>query len=166
MTQMLETAIRFFEENEWAYVREGEEPALQASFRGDSGEWPCYAFADEEQQRFSFYSVCPVHAPEDKLMAVAELVTRINYGMAVGNFELDFEDGEVRFRTSIDVEGDRLSAALVERLAMTNVAVMDIYLPGIMKVIYSDIAPAEVVAQIDDECGCDHDDGCGCNHEH
>ena len=28
MTQMLEIAIRFFEENEWAYVREGEEPTL------------------------------------------------------------------------------------------------------------------------------------------
>ena len=157
MGQILETAIRFLEENEWAYVREGEDPVLQAAFRGDNGEWPCYAFVDEELERFVFYSVCPVHAPEDKRAAMAEFATRVNYGLSIGNFEMDFDDGEIRFRTSIDVEGDRLSTALVEQMVMANVAVMDIYLPAIMKVIYSDMSPDHAIAHAEESCGCEHE---------
>ena len=157
MGQMLETVIQFFEESNWAYVREDEEPTLQSAFQGDNGEWSCYAFPDEEQQRFTFYSVCPVQAPEDRLMTVAELITRVNYGLVMGNFELDFDDGEIRFKTSIDVEGDRLSLALVERMVMANVEMVDMYLPGIMQVIYSGTSPAEAVAHIEGECECGHE---------
>jgi hypothetical protein len=30
--------------------------------------------------------------------------------MIIGNFEMDFEDGEIRYKTSIDVEDDSLSS--------------------------------------------------------
>jgi hypothetical protein len=47
---------------------------------------------------------------------VAEFLTRANSGMVIGNFELDFADGEIRYKTSIDVEGDKLSYAIIKRL--------------------------------------------------
>ncbi|NEQ30985.1 MAG: YbjN domain-containing protein [Leptolyngbya sp. SIO4C5] len=53
----------------------------------------------------------------------------------VGNFELDFSDGEIRYKTSLDVEGDRLSQASIKQLVYTNVFTMDRYLPGIEAVI-------------------------------
>lgn len=49
-------------------------------------------------------------------MVVAELLMRLNYDLMTGSFQLDFEDGEICFRTSIDLEGDRLSTALVRQL--------------------------------------------------
>ncbi|MEB3294607.1 MAG: hypothetical protein VKJ24_15735 [Synechococcales bacterium] len=51
------------------------------------------------------------------------------------HFELDFNDGEIQYKTSIDVEGDRLTPALIKRLVYTNVAMMDDYLPGIQAVV-------------------------------
>lgn len=69
--------------------------------------------------------------------------------MMIGNFELDFADGEIRYKISIDVEGDRLSAALIQRLVYANVSMMDEYLPGILSVIYANISPAEAIAQIE-----------------
>ncbi len=90
MTQLLETVVGFFEENDWHYVRRREEPVLQIAFRGDAGEWPCYVFANEERQRLAFYSVCPVRAAEDRRMAVAEFITRVNYGLVIGNFRTRF----------------------------------------------------------------------------
>jgi hypothetical protein len=59
-----------------------------------------------------------------------------------------------RFRsckTSIDVEGDRLSAALIKQVVYTNVTMMDEYLPGILSVIYGNVSPAEAIAQIEGE---------------
>jgi len=35
---------------------------------------------------------------------VNEFLTRANYGLNIGNFEMDFQDGEIRFKTAIDVE--------------------------------------------------------------
>ncbi|BAY40200.1 hypothetical protein NIES2111_45830 [Nostoc sp. NIES-2111] len=123
--------------------------ALQISFQGENGKWNCYARARDEQQQFIFYSICPVNAPEDKRLAVAEFITRANCGITLGNFELDFSDGEISYKTSIDVEGDRLTTALIQRLVYANVMMMDEYLPGIMSVIYGNVSAEEAVAQIE-----------------
>ena len=66
-------------------------------------------------------------------MAIAHFLTLTNYGLIIGNFELDLSDCEIRYKTSIDVEGDRLTPALIKRLVYTNVTMMDQYLPGILE---------------------------------
>ncbi|WP_217360014.1 YbjN domain-containing protein, partial [Anabaena sp. UHCC 0253] len=72
-----------------------------------------------------------------------------NYGMINGNFELDFNDGEIRYKTSIDVDGDKLSFALIKNLVYANVIMMDEYLPGIINVIESDISPELAINPIE-----------------
>lgn len=96
----------------------------------------------------------PSHPPvasktlENKRQAIAEFLTRANSGMIVGNFELD-ADREIRYKTSVDVKGARLSSALIEQIVYANVAMMDKYLPEIMSVIYSEVSPVEAIAQIE-----------------
>ena len=96
-----------------------------------------------------FYSYCPVKVPENKRPLVGDFLTRANYGLLVGNFEMDYNDGEVRYKTSIDVEGNKLSVALVKRLVYDNLAVMDRYLPGVLSVIYGGASPTEAIAQVE-----------------
>jgi hypothetical protein len=69
--------------------------------------------------------------------------------MTIGNFELDFNDGEIRYKTSIDVEGDHLSSALIKTLVYTNVSMMDQYLPGIKAVIETGVSPEEAIRAIE-----------------
>jgi hypothetical protein len=153
MGEILDTAISFFEQDSWPFTPFEGQPVLQMGFRGDNGQWTCYAQAREEQSQFLFYSVCPVNAPDDgqKRLAMAEFLTRANYGLFIGNFELDLSDGEIRYKTSVDVEGDRLSPALVQQLVYANVFTMDRYLPGIMGVIYGHISPEDAIAQVEGE---------------
>jgi len=106
---------------------------LSMEYEGENGRWPCYAQAHGDQDRYVFYSVIPVTAPEDRRIAVAELLTRANYGMLIGNFELDLDDGEIRYKTSIDMEGvvptspeDRsVSTLLWKSLVYANVLTSD-----------------------------------------
>jgi hypothetical protein len=147
--QIFEEVVNFFQTDDWPFVQIAEQPALQTSFQGNNGKWNCYANTRIEQQQFIFYSVCPVNTPEDKRLAMAEFIARANYGMAIGNFELDFADGEIRYKTSIDVEGDELSFALIKQLVYANVTMMDEYLPGMMTVIYGDVSPEEAINQIE-----------------
>ncbi|MDZ8065578.1 MAG: YbjN domain-containing protein [Nostoc sp. DedQUE08] len=146
---IFEEIINFFQADDWPFVQLPGQPALQILFQGENGKWNCYARARSEQNQFVFYSICPVNSPENKRLAVAEFLTRANSGMMIGNFELDFTDGEISYKTSIDVEGDRLSFALIQRVVYANVTMMDEYLPGIMSVIYGNVSPEEAIAKIE-----------------
>jgi len=146
---IFQEVVNFFTEDDWHYAKIKGEPVLRMAFHGEHGQWNCYAKVRVEQAQFIFYSVCPVNAPEDKRMAITEFLTRANCGMIIGNFELDFADGEIRYKTSIDVKGDLLSFELIKQLVYANVMMMDEYLPGMMSVIYSDVSPKEAIAQIE-----------------
>jgi len=147
--QFFEEIVNFFEEDGWPFVQIEGESVLQMVFQGENGKWTCYAKARDDEDQFVFYSVCPINAPDSKRLAVAEFLTRANSGMIIGNFEMDFEDGEIRYKTSIDVEDDSLSCALIKRLVYANVMMMDAYLSGIMSVIYGDVTPLDAIAQIE-----------------
>jgi len=149
MPQILEAIISFFTEDEWPFFQVEGEPALRTGFEGDSGQWVCYAQAREEQGQVSFYSVCPVSVPEERRLPMAEFLTRANYGLIIGNFELDLSDGEIRYKTSIDVEEDRLSVALIRSLVYANVLTMDRYLPGIVSIICGEMSPARAIVQVE-----------------
>jgi len=146
---ILNQIIYFFTEDDWQFTKQQSEPALYLAFQGENGAWTCYARAREDQQQFVFYSLCPIAIPEANRSAIAEFLTRANYGMTIGNFELDFSDGEIRYKTSVDVEGDRLTSALIRNLVYTNVAMMDEYLPGIKAVVETGASPEAAIRAIE-----------------
>ncbi|MBN1485948.1 MAG: YbjN domain-containing protein [Chloroflexia bacterium] len=148
MGAILEAVQQFFEEDDWPYSQLEGKTILRTGFSGSNGQWTCFAQAMEERYQFVFYSICPVKAAEDKRMAIAEFITRANYGMMIGNFELDFSDGEIRYKTSIDVEDDELTAPLIKQMLYANVLTMNRYLPGIMKVL-SDVPVIDAIEEIE-----------------
>lgn len=149
--QIFNALIEFFEEDDWHFQWVEGTPVLSMGFAGRNGKWVCYAQAREQQQQFVFYSVLPVNVPEERRPAVAEFITRANYGMIIGNFEMDFDDGEVRYKTSIDVEGASLIPPLIRQMVYANVLITDRYLPGMMSVIYGGKTPLESIEQIEEE---------------
>ncbi|BAZ29533.1 hypothetical protein NIES4074_19800 [Cylindrospermum sp. NIES-4074] len=146
---IFEIIVNFFKEDNWLFEEIKSEAVLQMAFQGKSGRWSCYAQFKDVQHQFIFYSVCPITAPESQRLTVAEFIARANYGLTIGNFELDFRDGEIRYKTSIDIEDDRLSFVGIKNLVYTNVNMMDKYLPGIISVIAGDVSPEFAINQID-----------------
>lgn len=149
MGVMFDTVRQFFITNEWYFMQMDSRTVLQMSHTGRSGRWPCYAQVDEDDTLFFFYSVCPVTVPEAQRTTMAEYLTRANYGLKVGNFEMDYTDGEVRFKTSLDVENSELTLPLVTNLVYSNVWTMDRYLPGIFEVIYGQKTPEEAILTVE-----------------
>jgi len=147
--RIFDTMLQFFQEDGWKFRQLEDKPILQMGFSGNNGSWMCFAQARDDQQRFAFYSIMESRVPENKRLAVAEYLTRANYGLMIGNFEMDFSDGEVRYKTTIDVEGGQLTPAMVKTMVYVNVLMMDKYLPGIMSVIYGGASPANAIAQVE-----------------
>jgi hypothetical protein len=141
--------LRFFEDDEWPFIPSEDGLVLKLPFDGRNGRWVCFAQAREAHEQFVFYSVYPVLVPEGRRPAVAEYITRANYGMILGNFELDYTDGEVRYKTSLDVEGADLTPALIRQCVYANVLMMDQYLPGLIAILSQGMAPIDALAQVE-----------------
>ena len=149
MSQIFEAVINFFKENNWLFFQMEQEPALQMSFQGENGQWMCFVKVREEQEQLIFYSISPVKVPENKRLVMAEFLSRANFGLSIGNFELNFADGEIRYKTSIAAKGNGVNSALIGQLIFANLLTMDEYLPGIMSIIYTELSAVQAIAQIE-----------------
>ncbi len=69
--------------------------------------------------------------------------------MIIGNFELDFNTGEIRYKTSIDVTNNVINQETLHQLVYTNVLTMDQYLLGIKSVISGQLSPEAAISQIE-----------------
>ncbi len=134
---IFEEVADYFESEGWSFVKGKDKSSLRLQHRGQNGQWKCLAVVKEKEQEFVFYSICPLTASETQKLAVAEFITRINYSLTVGNFDLDFATGTIRYKTSINVAGDYLSYEIIGNLVKGNIAAMDKYLPDILVVIDS-----------------------------
>jgi hypothetical protein len=146
MGKIFDAVTTFLKEDGWPIRRIGKDLAYSVTFEGENGEWACIAQVVEEENLFLFYSACPVEAPEAQRPAVAELLSRLNFNLKVGDFEMDFADGHIRYRTSIDITGHTLGALLINQVVYTNVLTMDRYLPLIKAVIQGSMSPGEAAA--------------------
>ncbi len=140
---------RFFLMDDWKFTPIEGRSMLQMGFSGRNGNWTCIARALDEKQQVIFLSICSVKVPEAKRDLVAEFLTRANYGLVIGNFEMDYEDGEIRYKTSVDVGDEHVSSEIMKPLVYTNVAMMDRYLPGIMAVTHGNVSPADAIKDIE-----------------
>jgi hypothetical protein len=148
-----ETLGVFLEADGWHPQRIDERHLFRMGFAGENGRTTCWAQIRVELEQFFFYVIAPVKAPEEARPAVAEFITRANYGLRIGNFELDYGDGEVRYKSSLDFEGEALTPGLITCAIYPAVRTMDRYLPGLMGVMYGGKAPAEAIAEIEDSAG-------------
>ena len=122
-----ELVIQFFRTENWEFTPTQNPSILRMACQGEISQWRCYAKVKETERQFAFYSVCPSKAPSEKLFAIAEFIARANYGVIIGNFELDFDDGEIRYKTSIDAQEIELNLDAIAQLVYTNVLMMDRY---------------------------------------
>ena len=126
----------------------GDPPAYFFRFRGQNGDWTCIVQLVEEQARLVFFSVAPQAVPPNRRPAMCELITRLNYGLILGNFEMSLESGDLRFRTTMGLAPDLFSEPLLQLVARTNLAMMDTCLPAINQVLQGLATPAEAFAAI------------------
>jgi hypothetical protein len=155
---IFDKVVAFFQDDGWDFTQLEGEPIIRMEYEGENGKWRCYAHVIEERQRFVFLSSLANFVPKLMRLEASEYLTRANFGMEVGNFEMDFTDGTVRYRTSVDIEGGDLTSMMIKNLAYVNIAVMDQYLPGLRKVVVDGMEPEKAIEEVEaDEVGEESD---------
>ena len=102
----------------------------------------------ENPHTMLFLTYLPMKVPEDKRVAVAEYLTRANYGLHVGNFEMDMEDGEVRYKTTGCADENTMPGLdVIRRLTYVGFSMFDRYVPSLLSILYGGKTPTEAIAE-------------------
>jgi predicted RNA-binding Zn-ribbon protein involved in translation (DUF1610 family) len=124
-----------FEENDWPYSEVLGLPVLVSDFAGPLGYWKFYAQVVDAQNVVLLFSVCPLRVPSDRRSEASLFLTHANHGLVAGNFELDLADGEIRYKTVLQIHDDGIDPATLKNAVRANGLAMETYLPGIGAVI-------------------------------
>jgi hypothetical protein len=135
----------------WAYEQVENDDAGWRTYvtRVEEGG-PVAAFVarvSEELQRFLLYVLFGPEVSEQRRAAAAELATRANWGLGDGNFEMDFDTGELRFKIGIDFTDMPLSPIQVRNALVCAMDTVDIYSGALVRVLAGEATPAEAVAE-------------------
>jgi hypothetical protein len=87
--------------------------------------------------------------PEGCRPAIAEAVARANYGLRLGKFELDVDDGELRFQMAQVLAGESVGEEIIDRMISTAINMLDMYLPAFLSVIYANELPKDAIRRVE-----------------
>lgn len=94
----------------------------------------------------NFYAIYPQKAI-CCITEMEEFLTRANYSLPLGNFELDLIDGEIRFKMSIYPESDQIpSEGKIIGTIYGVYKMYERYAKGIMAIINEELNPDEAIA--------------------
>lgn len=123
---------------------------LKIPCNAKNGQWNCIVSAPDEADTLRVYSIIPVVVPQPRRLAVAEFITHANWDLVGCRFELSFENGKLCCECDRYVgEGDVEESAVVWMIDTTFYAT-DLYLPGLLRVIGSEVSPAKAVLDIEE----------------
>lgn len=136
MADLLGRVVAALEAQGWDVDRDDEaDGGLLLSPREGLAEWPVVAQVGDDPDTVAVYSVLPEQVPVVHRQRAIDLLAQMNYGLVVGSFEIDTDDGDVQMRTSVDLTGvdldDGQLAALLERLVGSNLAAMELWIDAL-----------------------------------
>ncbi|MBU2842672.1 YbjN domain-containing protein [Acidithiobacillus thiooxidans] len=142
----VEVVEKLFMELEWEAKMLPDYPVMTCALQVPNGTLDIFCHVHEDRERILFY-LRPqnLDISAHKRLAVAEFVTRANYGLSLGNFELDMEDGEINFKTILQAPAAVLSTALLRPYLLLGVETINHYLPGLDKVLAGQETPAAAI---------------------
>ena len=145
MTLAYEKLIQHLDEHQIKYFTSADHQSICADFRGEVGMYRIVATVDPEDGLFQVFGHSPVRVPEGCRPAIAETLARANYGLKVGKFEMDFDEGDLRFQAAQILIDEQLEDETIRRLIGTAMAMLNSYLPAVLSVIYGNELPKDAV---------------------
>lgn len=130
---MVDTVRDYFDSEDLHYEYNAENEIIRSGFsvRGSMGKVDL--FCDFKPHGYLVYAICPIRCKPENLPEFIRYVTMANYALVAGNFEVDVNDGEVRFKFWVPTEGlDKLSKDIVEDSIMVPCSMMGRYGDGLV----------------------------------
>ena len=153
-TQFLIDAVKtFFEEDDWHYTFHDDGNCFTGGINlGDDCKINSVRFfVGVCNDHITCYHICNINAQKSNSSAVGEFLHRANYGLKRGNFEMDYNDGEIRYKYTIslsDVQNDSFDS--MRSLMLLGANMFQTYGDGLLAVAFGFKTPQEAIKECED----------------
>lgn len=137
---LLAVVIAMLVEHEIDHTRISDD-SVSGRIRTDRAAYELFINVDEARACVFCYLMFPNRAPDGRRQAVAELIARANWRLALGSLDLDFSDGDVRFRCAVDVEDGVLTPTMVQNMVSAGLWTLDTYHDALVRVMIAGEEP-------------------------
>lgn len=96
-----------------------------------------------QMDSFVTYASLPVEANPRCCDALGEYLHRANYGLACGNFEMNYDDGEVHYKVYVGCGDENPTAQQIADSYIVPLAVVDHYGDGIVALVKGEPSTAQ-----------------------
>jgi len=145
-SQIFQTLVAHFEANDFRFHADPESRTVQLFITGDHAVYNCrvqLTHGDELIQARIHY---PVVARDPKIRPlVAEALARANHGMAIGNFDIDMDTGDINFHLGQVIRDKGLDDDVIGGVFSASLSTADRYFPAVMRVMFAGHTPADAV---------------------
>jgi hypothetical protein len=108
-----------------------------------------FAAISIEGEQFVIYFNFGIVAPVDRLDETARFIARANWGLMVGNFEMDYADGQIRFKSSLDFTGADLTETLIRNAIRPAMRAVETYAGGLVSVVAHGKSASEAIRDVE-----------------
>src|SRR2546422_11205581 len=147
-TGLMGVVMACFKENGWKFRPPEQANLLQFGFGGKHANYEGDIIVEEVAEEMLVLFRAPNKAPECRRLATAELLARANFGMKFGALELNYNDGEVRFKMSAVLREGQLSPKMVHAMVGISFTTFDRHYPALMAVWFGNELPSEALQAV------------------
>lgn len=147
--QMASMLTTYFDDNNITYEFNADKGIFQMGFSLTCKLKSEKTFIFIDENFYTVYVVIPMSADEECRPNVAEFITRANYGLRNGNFEMDFNDGEIRYKTFVCFKDCLLSNYMIERSLNDPDSILERYGNGLLAVMFGYKTPKDAIDEIE-----------------
>ncbi len=141
---------KFLVDDDWHFAFDENTGVFEFGLRVKSKIQKINYIVDVHKDEIVVYGMCPIgvdYTDSNMMAQMAEFLCRANYGLKNGCFELDFRDGEIRYKSFIDCEAVMPSNEVIKNSIHCTAAMFKRYAPGIVDIIFSGSSAEEVIAK-------------------
>ena len=152
--EITEAIKNYLEEEELSYNFDDEDGvfSLRVRMSGNIREIRCYIVVNAlDYFVWTTSSLCANETDQNQMQKIAEFLGRANMNLKFGNFELDYNNGTIRYKTYTDCEGIIVPNEIIDRSIKFGPAMFDAYGKGIGKILFGDVSVKEAIELCDKE---------------
>ena len=127
----LRCVIDHLERNDLRHDVDWETGIVRTGFEMKNAKFNCVIEVNDQDNLVQLLGLIPIQVPTQKRRDVCELLTLINWRPALGKFQMDMDDGELRFQDSAPYAKGTLADEVIRQLiARCVIPVDDFFRPS------------------------------------
>ena len=138
----------FLDNDDWHYTFDEKDGVFRFGYRmhGPLRDFNYYVLVHMDSYQVRVTASVRADPDESEIMGrLSEFFHRVNYGVMNGNFELDFEEGEIVYKCHVDCDGVKPSQRVIRDSIYCPAEMFRRYSKGIVAVLFCGADPKDAV---------------------